>query len=318
MTKCLYCASENKDNAVVCDFCGADLPQPLKKKKSKKWIFLLAIIGSLVLCCILLLISATIYGNSPEYKAHRTETAIWEATYPPTVKPTRTTRSTRTAVPTNTPKPTRTSRPQPTATVVPSATISPTATTEPSLQLLMEVAGLNYDEAVTAFDVIQSVGFTRIVELSFQVETEGQRYYLTDFGYTQPFVIVIEDNAIVLIGNDNFTFYSVYQGGIVDNISNHVLTSTEKSTFSYLAQEYVLASLRSPSTAEFPSLVWNADQWSIARDHNIVSVRSWVEAQNSFGVMIRSTFVAQFSYSTEELLYLVIDNTVIFGVPAEP
>lgn len=56
-----------------------------------------------------------------------------------------------------------------------------------------------------------------------------------------------------------------------------------------LAVEKVKANLKSPSTAEFPFSAVNSDV-NITKSGNKYTVKSWVDAQNSFGATIRSNF----------------------------
>jgi hypothetical protein len=96
------------------------------------------------------------------------------------------------------------------------------------------------------------------------------------------------------------------------------LDSSEVGTFISLAQIYVKRSLKAPSTAEFPSLFWNLDEYRMGKNNNVVTVQSWVDAENSFGAKIRSNFTAQFDYNSQELLYLEIDGTVVYGSIQQP
>lgn len=91
------------------------------------------------------------------------------------------------------------------------------------------------------------------------------------------------------------------------------LDVTEIGTFEYLSQEAVKSALSAPSTAQFPSAVFAQDQWHLRKHNNVVTVQSWVDAQNNGGAQVRVKFGAQFDYGTQELLYLELDGGPVFG-----
>ena len=102
-------------------------------------------------------------------------------------------------------------------------------------------------------------------------------------------------------------------GGVIDNIQNFLLPDQDKGLFISLAKEYVKNSLKSPSTAKFPSLIFEMNEWKVWRDHDVITVVSWVDAQNSFGAIIRSTFALQYSYTSTDLLYFLLDGQILYG-----
>lgn len=56
-------------------------------------------------------------------------------------------------------------------------------------------------------------------------------------------------------------------------------------------------SLRSPSTAEFPSSGWNREAYSVAKTgENQYTVSSYVDAQNGFGATLRQPWTVTFEY----------------------
>ena len=67
--------------------------------------------------------------------------------------------------------------------------------------------------------------------------------------------------------------------------------------------------LKAPSTAKFYGL----RHYDMDKLHGILTVSSYVDAQNSFGAMNRSTFIIQ--YDTKDngkVIYFTFDDQVIF------
>ena len=56
--------------------------------------------------------------------------------------------------------------------------------------------------------------------------------------------------------------------------------------------------LKSPSTAKFP---WGFDEYTVKRSGNDFIVGGYVDAENSFGAMLRQEFVATFTLSNVSL-----------------
>ena len=71
------------------------------------------------------------------------------------------------------------------------------------------------------------------------------------------------------------------------------LTVDQEAEAIAMAKEMVKAELKAPSTASFP---WDASAYAITKSGNQYTVKGYVDAQNSFGAKIRSTFEACFTY----------------------
>ena len=287
-----------------------------KKKKSKRIKVILIAIGIVMALCVLCCISGLIINASPQGKANATEEAqnrtleaLYTATQTKTPKPTKTTR------PTSTSRPTRTSRPTETAlpTETPKDTETPTPTETPvidsSVKVIMDGTGMNQQDAGVAFEVIKSVGFERVDKIEYFMETEKLKGYLASLGYTNDFLVSFIGNEVFAISRDELVLYDRDAGGVLDNITNYTLDYSEKGDFLDKAQFYVLQVLKAPSSAEFATT--NESQFS--RNKDLVTIQSWVNAQNSFGAMLRNKIYAQFSYSTRDLLYLVLGDEVVYG-----
>lgn len=109
--------------------------------------------------------------------------------------------------------------------------------------------------------------------------------------------------------------YKLYDGEKVLMDKNGILDREidNESAYYSIAKEIVESALKSPSTAEFPSIF--SDDIKMARNKDIVVVQSYVDSQNSFGAMIRSEWLVQFkvtdisSYSYQ-LVYANIDGNI--------
>ena len=289
----------------------------LKKSKSKK-VVLFVVVGGILACCLLCVLcfaSVMIINETPQGKAMATKLAGQQTL---SAMATSAQAQTETAAPTSTP--TKTATLEASATPTKTATLESTATPiiESNVKAIMNGTGLNEKDAQTAFEVIKSVGFTQVEEFKLTSEADTTKAYRASLGYTDSFVVIFEGNKISEIYFGSITLYDQTAGGVLDKITNYTLTTTEKSTFIYLTQENVKQFLKAPSTAEFPDVMFNLSEWRISRQKDIVWVQSWVDADNAFGVKLRNKFTAQYSYSSQNLLYLEIAGKVVYGSPKKP
>lgn len=82
-------------------------------------------------------------------------------------------------------------------------------------------------------------------------------------------------------------------------------------------KESVNKILKSPSSAEYPDTFLNPlKDWNMVKSNNLVTVKSYVDSQNSFGAMIRSEFIIQIQMTDDgsgTLSYLKFDGEVVYG-----
>ena len=86
------------------------------------------------------------------------------------------------------------------------------------------------------------------------------------------------------------------------------MSISDKSNYQYWTQETVKKLLKSPKSADFPSI----DKWNIVKNKYYIGVQSYVDAQNSFGADIRNDFT--FIYDTNnKVVYAIFDGEVILN-----
>jgi len=95
-------------------------------------------------------------------------------------------------------------------------------------------------------------------------------------------------------------------------------TEEDRSTMAFvLAQDYVKSALKSPSTADFPWLDFSSESLG----DGLYKVRSYVDAQNTFGATVRHSWEVGLRYKGKgedsdptnwELIRLHIDGKVLY------
>lgn len=76
-----------------------------------------------------------------------------------------------------------------------------------------------------------------------------------------------------------------------------------------ISQTFVKRQLKAPSSAKFP--LWTEENCKVTQRERVWVVRSYVDAQNSFGAMLRNDYVAEMIYypakDSWELVSLVLN-----------
>lgn len=189
----------------------------------------------------------------------------------------------------------------------------PTETIPSGIQLLIN-EGLSESEASAIMSDLNSVGIKELISLgnpTGQGIDKVQSYAFSSAEIAG--ILTIENRKTYYIASGDIELFNATKGGKIDDISRYILTQTEEVAFMLDAEDYVKEGLKAPSTAEFPSRVFDSEDWTVKRKDDVVTVSSYVDAQNSFGTMIRSYFIVQISYSTSSCLYLEIDGQAMYG-----
>lgn len=85
------------------------------------------------------------------------------------------------------------------------------------------------------------------------------------------------------------------------------MSISEKTDYQIYTQNNVKSILKSPKSADFP----NIKNWSFGKNNFYFVAQSYVDAQNSFGAIIRSEFTFIYSVNSSRVLYAIFDGEVI-------
>ena len=88
------------------------------------------------------------------------------------------------------------------------------------------------------------------------------------------------------------------------------VTDQEYAHYTRESQRVITDLLLSPSTAEFPGMFWNADQWEVYKYEGYLYVESWVDSQNAFGAVIRNNFQIKMNLATNDIERIILGDEV--------
>ena len=101
------------------------------------------------------------------------------------------------------------------------------------------------------------------------------------------------DNIILYLNPDNtvhslrYADHDLYsEGNNLAKIDDYTISTSEASNLMISCEEKVKGILKSPSTAKFPNIL----EWGFRKEKNIVTIQGYVDAENAFGVEMRSSF----------------------------
>lgn len=177
---------------------------------------------------------------------------------------------------------------------------TPTTVQSQTRDLLLNEYNLSEQETDIIINIINECGFSNYSLEDCGEENEIYYFIIKQNNSNISGGLDIKDGKVLSI---DYAGNILYENGTVQHtLSEYIITSNEKVDLVYNTQEVIKAILKSPSTAKFP---W-VDEWKVAKKDGSTIVQGYVDSQNSFGAMIRSTF--QVTYTNSIVTSLIFDG----------
>lgn len=115
------------------------------------------------------------------------------------------------------------------------------------------------------------------------------------------------DDFWVTIDSDKKILNTVkimYDRTYFGDLPRMAMSSSDQIDLKIRCENGVKEALKSPSTAKFP----NIDEWYFGKDKEKIVVQSYVDAQNSFGAMLRSKFQVTFTPDGDTVTSFIFDG----------
>lgn len=113
----------------------------------------------------------------------------------------------------------------------------------------------------------------------------------------------------IVVGSLLLVIVVSVMGAVGGNTTASVARTPGRSDACFMSQKFVKQSLKSPTSAEFPA--WTEANCKVKQAAGTWIVTSYVDAQNSFGAMIRSDYVVQMTHSAGNDTWTLVDIAII-------
>ena len=170
------------------------------------------------------------------------------------------------------------------------------------------------DKANDIKNILDEAGLTDYTSIELNDSDDAFDYYKVVTGQNN-FILTLTKDGNVDGLNIELRYNIpplIENGNIIHKYSDYIVKETIKPTLRVECQLQVEKMLKSPKSAEFPTI----SGWSFSKnvDTGYVYVSSYVDADNSFGASIRSNFTFGFNVNeddTYKIVYCVFDDSVI-------
>lgn len=186
-----------------------------------------------------------------------------------------------------------------------------TESINPNVQSLMEATQYNQKTCNKIYKTLKKCGIEEIPTLTFVSEgVDSKSFKVESSSYRGSGMIIVNKKGLYFFSWGSDTLYDAEKSDKTKNINDYTISPSDVTQYMVAAEDAITSLLKSPSTAEFPSKVWASDQWSVSTSDGIVTVSSYVDAQNSFGAMIRENFTVQYRISDGKGVYCMFGGKV--------
>lgn len=131
---------------------------------------------------------------------------------------------------------------------------------------------------------------------------EGEKGYRIKYGDVNNIVLYLKGDEVYNVRWADKDLYKDKE--VFSKITDYMLTEKDKSDLQLQGQEYVKTALKSPSSSKFP----NITEWAFSKDKDEIIVQSYVDAQNSFGAMMRSEFQITLTPDKKTVTSFILDG----------
>lgn len=155
-------------------------------------------------------------------------------------------------------------------------------------------------ESKKILKVLEKCLITNITEANFKkYNKEKNKVYKLPVDYGNVY-ITIKKGKLQTVKFEEKTLYK--NNKVIATINDYVVTEQERFNLITECTEIVKNTLKSPSSAKFPS----DSKWSVGKKDDKTYVQGYVDADNSFGANIRSEF--QFTIKNNSIISFIFDG----------
>lgn len=156
--------------------------------------------------------------------------------------------------------------------------------------IIMNCADITKEQAIPIIEILKECGIPPLVSaehddlLDNAYDNNEKGYRLSCKGIDNIILYLTADGQTYCVRWADYDFYK--EGNYIAKLTDYTMTTDEKTQVMTMSKEVTTGLLKAPSSAKFPSMT----DWKFGKENGVVTVQSYVDAQNSFGANLRSEF----------------------------